>query len=122
MPNMTILMSNVAAALDKTQLSARDRSLLQQYAEETRSAYCTGCTAICESCVEGEAPIGDVMRYLMYGNSYDDDRLGAESFKKIPQKIRSRLTRLNYTAAERKCPQGLPIAKLMLEAKKKLET
>ena len=122
MPNMTILMSNVASALDKTQLSARDRSLLQQYAEETRSAYCTGCTAICESCVEGEAPIGDVMRYLMYGNSYDDDRLGAESFKKIPQKIRSRLTRLNYTAAERKCPQGLPIAKLMLEAKKKLET
>jgi predicted aldo/keto reductase-like oxidoreductase len=50
------------------------------------------------------------------------DRAGAQSFKKIPQKIRSRLTRLNYTAAERKCPQGLPIAKLMLEAKKKLET
>jgi hypothetical protein len=122
MPNMTILMSNVAAALDKTQLSARDKLLLQRYAKETRSVYCAGCTAICESCVDGEAPIGDVMRYLMYCNSYDDHKLAAEGFKKIPQKIRSRLAHLDYSMAERKCPQGLPIAKLMLEAKKKLET
>jgi predicted aldo/keto reductase-like oxidoreductase len=122
MPNMTILMANVAAALDKTQLSARDTSLLQRYAAETRSAYCNGCTAICESCVEGEAPIGDVMRYLMYCNSYDDYALASEGFKKIPQKIRRDIARLDYSMAERKCPQGLPIAKLMQEAKKKLET
>ena len=122
MPNMTILMSNVAAARDKTRLSARDNELLQQYARETRSAYCTGCTDICESCVQGKAPIGDVMRYLMYCNSYDDYGLAAAGFKKIPQKIRTGLTRLDYSMAERKCPQGLPIARLMQEAKKKLGT
>jgi predicted aldo/keto reductase-like oxidoreductase len=122
MPNMTILMSNVAAARDKTQLSARDNELMQQYARETRSAYCTGCTDICESCVEGKAPIGDVMRYLMYCNSYDDYGLAAAGFKKIPQKIRTDLTRLDYSMAERKCPQGLPIARLMQEAQKKLGT
>ena len=122
MPNMTILMSNVAAARDKTRLSARDNELLQQYARETRSAYCTGCTDICESCVQGKAPIGDVMRYLMYCNSYDDYGLAAARFKKIPQKIRTGLTRLDYSMAERKCPQGLPIARLMQEAKKKLGT
>jgi hypothetical protein len=122
MKNMTILMSNVAAARDKTQLSARDSELLQQYAKETRSAYCTACTDICESCVEGKAPIGDVMRYLMYCNSYDDYGLAAAGFKKIPQKIRTGLTRLDYSMAERKCPQGLPIARLMQEAKKKLGT
>jgi predicted aldo/keto reductase-like oxidoreductase len=121
MPNMTILMSNVAAALDKTQLSTRDTSMLQQYARETRSAYCTGCTAICESCVEGEAPIGDVMRYLMYCNSYDDYKLAADGFHKIPKKIRTRLTRLDYSRAERNCPQGLPIARLIQQAKNKLE-
>jgi predicted aldo/keto reductase-like oxidoreductase len=121
MTNMTLLMSNVAAALDKTKLSTRDLSLLQRYAKETRSAYCTGCTAICESCVEGEAPIGDVMRYLMYCNSYHDYGLASAEFKKIPQKIRTGLPRLDYSTAERKCPQGLPIAKLMQEAKKKLE-
>jgi len=122
MKNMTILMSNLAAALDKTQLSARDTELLQRYAKETRSAYCAGCTAICESHVEGEAPIGDVMRYLMYCNSYDDYEYAATGFKKIPEKIRRRLTHLNYALAERKCPQGLPIARLMQEAKKKLES
>jgi predicted aldo/keto reductase-like oxidoreductase len=122
MPNMTILMSNVAAAQDKIKLSARDNELLQRFAKETRSAYCTGCTDICESCVEEEAPIGDVMRYLMYCNSYDDYQRAADSFNKIPQEIRTRLTRLDYLMAERNCPQGLPIAKLMREAKKKLET
>jgi predicted aldo/keto reductase-like oxidoreductase len=122
MPNMTILMSNVAAAQDKIKLSARDNELLQRFAKETRSAYCTGCTDICESCLEEEAPIGDVMRYLMYCNSYDDYQRAADSFNKIPQEIRTRLTRLDYLMAERNCPQGLPIAKLMREAKKKLET
>jgi len=122
MPNMTLLMSNVAAAIDKTQLSARDNALLQQYARETRSTYCSGCTAICESCVEGEAPIGDIMRSLMYCNSYNNDKLAASSFRKIPEKVRRRLTRLDYAKAESKCPQGLPIAKLIQEAKKKLET
>jgi predicted aldo/keto reductase-like oxidoreductase len=121
MKNMTILMSNVAAARDKTRLSARDSELLQQYAKETRSAYCTGCTDICESCVEGKAPIGDVMRYLMYCNSYDDYELATAGFKKIPQKIRTDLTRLDYSTAERKCPQGLPIARLMQEAARKFK-
>jgi predicted aldo/keto reductase-like oxidoreductase len=122
MPNMTLLMSNVAAARDKIKLSARDNELLQRYAKETRSDYCTGCTDICESCVEAEAPIGDVMRYLMYCNSYNDYKLAADSFNKIPQKIRRYLPELDYSEAERKCPQGLPIAKLMQEAARKFKT
>ena len=119
MPNMSILMANVAAALDKTQLSVRDNELMQRYARETRSAYCAGCTDICESCVDGEAPIGDVMRYLMYANSYDDDARAAAEFKKLAPGVAARLDRLDYSKAERRCPQGLSIAKLMREAKKK---
>ena len=122
MKNMTMLMSNVAAVLDKTQLSARDNDLLQRYAKETGSAYCTGCTAICESRVAEKVPIGDVMRCLMYGNSYGDDALAAEEFNRIPSEVRARLTRLDYSEAERKCPQGLPIARLIQEAKKKMLT
>ena len=122
MKNMTILMSNVAAALDKTQLSTRDTELLQRYAQETRSTYCAGCTAICEPHVKGEAPIGDVMRYLMYSNSYDDDETAADGFKRIPGKIRRRLPHLDYATAERKCPQRLPIARLMQEAIRKFGT
>ena len=122
MKNMTILMSNVAAALDKTQLSTRDTDLLQKYAQETRSAYCAGCTAICESHVKGKAPIGDVMRYLMYCNSYDDYESAAAGFKRIPGNIRRRLIHLDYALAERKCPQGLPIAALMQEAIRTFDT
>jgi predicted aldo/keto reductase-like oxidoreductase len=122
MPNMSILMSNVAAALDKTKLSSRDNELMRRYAAETSSAYCAGCTDICESCVDGKAPIGDVMRYLMYANSYDDRALAVSEFKKIPAGVRARLSRLDYSKAERRCPQGLPIAQRMREAKMKLET
>jgi predicted aldo/keto reductase-like oxidoreductase len=60
------------------------------------------------------------MRYLMYCNSYDDYEYAAAGFKRIPGKIRRHLTHLDYSLAERKCPQGLPIARLMQEAKKKL--
>ncbi|MDX1707886.1 MAG: aldo/keto reductase [Desulfobacterales bacterium] len=121
MPNMTILMDNVAAALDKTQLSATDKVLMQRYASETRSVYCAGCTDICESCVDRQAPIGDVMRYLMYANSYGDEARAAAEFKKIPPGVQARLGRLDYSKAERRCPQGLPIGKLIREAKKKLK-
>jgi predicted aldo/keto reductase-like oxidoreductase len=122
MPNMTILMSNVAASADKIRLSARDMQLLRKFAQETRSNYCAGCTDICEPAVKAEVPIGDVMRYLMYCTSYHDDELAAGGFKKIPDKIRNQITRLDYSAAESRCPHGLPIARLMREAQKKLGT
>jgi predicted aldo/keto reductase-like oxidoreductase len=120
MPNMTLLMSNVAATLNKTQLSTRDLSLLQRYAKETRSAYCTGCTAICESCLEGEAPIGDVMRYLMYACSYGNYKKAGDHFKKIPQKIREQMVHLDYDSAEQKCPRKMAIGKLIRAAIKEL--
>ena len=119
MPNMTLLMSNVAASADKIRLSAQDMQLLRIFAQETRSNYCAGCTDICEPAVKAEVPIGDVMRYLMYCNSYNDYELAADGFKKIPDKIRKQITRLDYSAAESRCPHRLPIARLMQEAEVK---
>jgi len=121
MPNMTILMSNVAAAANKIRLSAQDMQLLRKYARETRSDYCAGCTDICEPAVAADVPIGDVMRCLMYCNSYDDYELAADGFKKIPEKIRKQMTRLDYSAAEIRCPRRLPIARLMREAKERFD-
>ncbi len=72
MPNMTILMSNVAAAYNRTKLSSQDLRLLRHYAQETGSDYCAGCTDLCESTIRSDVPIGDVMRYLMYCRSYGD--------------------------------------------------
>jgi predicted aldo/keto reductase-like oxidoreductase len=116
MPNMTILMSNVAAAVNKTELSSRERKLMSHYARETRSEYCAGCTAICESAVDGRAPIGDVMRYLMYCRSYDNRDRAKTRFKEIPKKVRTQMTIIDYTKAEQQCPQNIAIGKLMREA------
>jgi uncharacterized protein len=120
MPNMTILKANVAAALNRTDLSSRDTELLHRYARETHSDYCAGCTDICESAVEPDVPIGDVMRYLMYYRSYGDYDYAAVRFKTIPENIRRQMAHLDYSSAEQKCPQKMAIGKLMREAVEKL--
>ena len=120
MPNMSILMANVAAALNRTELSARDTELLQRYARETRSNYCTGCTAICESAVADNIPIGDVMRYLMYCRSYGDRDTAVTAYKKLPAKTRQKMVTADYSVAEQKCPQKMAIASLMRQAQQEL--
>ena len=87
MPTLSILMSNIAAALDKTQLDAGDWNALEQYAEETRRGYCAGCSNICGAAANG-APISDVMRHLMYYNSYGDRDLARSQFAGLPGDFR----------------------------------
>ena len=113
MPNMTILQANVAAALDKTELSFQDKRLLKQYAHETAAGYCAGCANLCESAVKGDVPISDIMRYLMYYYSYGDQKQAIRLFNTIPSTTRMRLASFDYSSAEHLCPQNIPIAKLM---------
>jgi len=120
MPNMSILMANVAAALNRTELSARDTELLQRYALETRASYCTGCTAVCESAIEADIPIGDVMRYLMYCRSYGDRDAAISEFKKLPAITRQKMATADYSVAEQNCPQKMAIGRLMREAAEEL--
>lgn len=116
MPSMTILMSNVAAAYNRTKLSSQDLRLLRHYAQETGSDYCAGCTDLCESTIRSDVPIGDVMRYLMYCRSYGDRHRATMHFNEIPEMIRREMARLDYSLAEQKCPQKISIGKLMREA------
>jgi predicted aldo/keto reductase-like oxidoreductase len=116
MPNLSILSSNVAAALDKTSLTAADKAALEQYAQATGSSYCAGCTNLCEAALAGHAPVGDVMRSLMYYRGYGDRDLARSVFTGLPEAARRQLGELDYSAAERVCPRRLPIAGLMKEA------
>ncbi|MCE9612652.1 MAG: aldo/keto reductase [Lentisphaerae bacterium] len=115
MPNVAILQANVAAALDKTELTASDRQLMNAYAESTSGAYCAGCTHLCESVCPG-APIGDGMRALMYHRDYGDHTLARNTWHGLPEVARKALTQGDLASAERVCPQGLPIARLMRDA------
>ncbi len=116
MPNLTILMSNVAAAMDRTSLSADDLNLLDQYAQETASNYCAGCSNICQTALAEDIPVADVMRYLMYYESYGDHERARALYSKLSPATRKRLGTIDYSLAENRCPQGIPIARAMRKA------
>ena len=116
MPSLTILSSNVAVALDRTSLTRSDLELLEKFAAETRHTYCAGCGRICREAVAGAVPISEIMRCLMYYRDYGERELAREVFAGLPHEGRAALARIDYTDAERACPQKLAIAKLMREA------
>lgn len=115
MPSINILMSNASAAIDKTRLSSVDIDLFRRYAGETARAYCMGCTRICESAA-GAAPVGDLMRCLMYSRNYNEPGWARELFNRIPVTERDRIMNLDFSTAEQKCPQKIEIGKLVKEA------
>jgi len=119
MPNMTILQANVAAALNGENLSTDDKRRLEQYAQMTAPGYCAGCASICERSEYHAIPISDIMRYLMYDCTYGKPELAAGYFRAIQPATRRRLRFTDFSEAERRCPQNMPIAQLMKEASEK---
>jgi aryl-alcohol dehydrogenase-like predicted oxidoreductase len=118
--NIAHLMLNIAAVLDKTKLTQTDRDIFKSYAESTCSGYCAGCANICNSALPDTPYISEVMRYLMYYNSYGDTGRAKELFAALPADVRNRLPSANCSTAEAMCPQNLPIGKLVAEAVGKL--
>jgi len=116
MPNLTILSANVAAARDLKSLARDDVELLDRFAVETRAGYCAGCSRICQDAVSGAIPVSDVLRCLMYYRDYGDRDLARAVYAGLPREVRARLTDVDYSRAERACPQGLAIAELMRQA------
>ena len=119
MPNMTILQANVAAALNKKNLSAGDKQRLEIYARRTAPGYCAGCADICESCVGADVPISDIMRNLMYENAYGKPEMSVGYLKKIAPAVGRQLLVTDFSKAERRCPQNMPITKLMRKVSEK---
>lgn len=120
MENIAVLTENVAAALDKTKLSQADMEVFKEYASATRSSYCAGCAQICDSALPDVRCVSDIMRYLMYYNSYGDQDRARFLFAQIPERIKGRLLSIDYSPAELRCPQRLPIGGLVVEAVSKL--
>jgi len=113
MPNLTYLQANVAAALDKNNLSSGDHRILEQLAGVTADGYCAGCARLCEPAVAANIPISDVMRYLMYYHNYGNRRQATAKFKRLPESSRRRMANIDYSGAERVCPQNIPIGQFM---------
>jgi len=120
MKNLALLTSNVAAVLDKTELTAEDMKVFEEVARETCSGYCAGCAYICDSALPDLPYVSDVMRYLMYHNSYGEKEYARQLFARIPARARNKMRSTDYSLAEARCPQRLPIARLMAEAATRL--
>jgi len=120
MNNVGLLASNAKAALEKPKLTEHDFQVLIKYARATRSDYCAGCAYICDSALPDAPYVSDIMRYLMYYNSYGQHDRARELFAQIPANVRSTLLSTDYSTAEQRCPQHMPIAKLVAEAVGKL--
>jgi predicted aldo/keto reductase-like oxidoreductase len=110
---MTILQANVAAAMNKQKLSSHDKQLLEKYGRQTSSGYCAGCADICESAVDVEVPISDILRYSMYLNSYGDRDKASASFNALSTDIKANIFKADYSKAEKYCPQKLEIGKVL---------
>ena len=120
MPNMTILQANVAAALNKQKLSGGDKQRLTQYAQRTAPGYCAGCASICESAVDLDLPISDILRYSMYNHSYGDRDTAARLFNTLPTDIKANILKADYSEAEKYCPQKIQIGKVLKNAYEEL--
>jgi predicted aldo/keto reductase-like oxidoreductase len=120
MNSVSLINENVAAVLDKTKLAQDDKMALEQYAARTCSGYCAGCAHICDEAVPQVPYISDIMRGLMYHDSYGNKQMARELFAEIPAQVRSNLLNIDYTVAEARCPQRMPIARLMRKAVEKL--
>ncbi len=120
MNNVALLTSNVSGVLDKTKFTRFDRDIFAEYARATRSDYCAGCADICDAVLPDMPYISDIMRCLMYYNSYGQPDMAKEVFAEIPASVKAKLLSTDYNTAQRQCPQHLPIAQLMAEAVTKL--
>jgi predicted aldo/keto reductase-like oxidoreductase len=120
MENVAVLTANVAAALDKTELTEADKEVFKEYAQATCRGYCAGCAETCDSALADTPYVSDMMRYLMYYNSYGDKDRARKLFAQIPSAVRNKLLSVDYSWAEAVCPQGLPIKSLIAEAVAKL--
>ena len=120
MPSMALLSQNTAAAMNRARLSTGERELLDQHAQASAAGYCAGCTGICEPALAASVPVGRVLRYLMYDRSYGNRDFARSRFQSLPAHTRAIMARLDYTAAEARCPQKMPIGRLMREAASEL--
>jgi len=115
MYSLAILKDNVGAATDNKQLANRETEILNRLAENTCEHYCLGCMR-CASVLGAESKIPDIMRYMMYYNSYGETERARKQFNGLPESLKKDLALKDYSLAEAVCPQHIKIGQAMTEA------
>ncbi len=110
------LAENIGAS--KEPLTVKEARLLEEHRQQTENLFCHGCGHLCESPANG-VPVAKVMRYLRYYSAYGKRQAARELYQALPAEARN-VARADLEAAERACPHGLPVVKLMTIADRHL--
>lgn len=113
--NVTILKDNAAAAADSTAFSSNDHKVLGKLAAAECGFYCQGCGK-CMAAMGNETRIPDVMRYMMYFNSYHETDRARALYRELPAEFRNSLASMDFSPAESVCPHDLKIGEVMRRA------
>ena len=114
MKDVDTLAANVEAVSDGRKLTDADGHALSEYARATLGNYCGGCDSLCDD--DDARSVSQVLRQLMYFNSYGQEGRAREAFRRLPAAVRDQLARLELDAAERRCPHGVPVRRRVAEA------
>ncbi len=115
MDTLEKMKDNIAAALDKRELSALDRTGLQEFAAATKCGYCAGCDHICGAALPPGIQVADTLRLLMYHDAYRDPLKARELFAKLPAPARQ-IEGVDFSRAAALCPNKVDLAKHMQRA------
>lgn len=115
MEDMKQLKENLAAAVDKSKLTALEHNALERYAEATRPYACHGCDHLCSAAVAAPVQVAQTLRSLMYHDGYGDPEKARRVFAELPEEAR-RLAGVDFSGANRACPHGVDVAQLMKRA------
>jgi len=94
--------------------SAADGKLLAQRLEEIKPLYCRMCGHCEGQCAQG-LPVADVLRFLMYAESYGQFALGREHFKALPAELAD-VRCASCTNCTVECPNGVQVSARLHQA------
>lgn len=117
MTNVQQVEENTAAAMSPVQLSMTEFVQLNRLAALTAPYSCRGCTHLCESCIEGSLQVGDILRYLMYHESYGKRSTARKLYAALKREER-KTHGVDFSRAMKACPQGIDIARRLAEAER----
>jgi len=116
MTNREMLKENIVTAVSP--LSVKEARLLEEHKQRTAHLYCHGCGHLCETAAKG-VPVATVLRYLRYYQVYGKREQARALYQALPPEARA-LAEADLAAAEAACPHGLPVARLVHEADRRL--
>lgn len=97
-----------------TPFAPADEKLLSARLEEIRPLYCRMCGSCSGTCPKG-LPVADMLRFLMYAESYGQFSLGRENY----QTLAPELTQVRCTDCEScsvHCPNGVKVSERLIRS------